>query len=193
MSTTAPLNLAIIIASTRAERFGPTVAAWFRDRAAEYGDLHIDLIDLAETPLPQTLDRKHGDPPEVSALATRLARADAFVIVTPEYNRGYPAPLKTAIDWYVNEWQAKPIGFVGYGGMSGGLRAIEQLRQVFTELHATTVRDTVSFHSCWTKFDDAGVPLDATGAAAAAKALLDQLAWWARALRDARAIRPYGA
>ncbi len=85
------------------------------------------------------------------------------------------------------------MGFVSYGGMAGGLRAVEQLRQVFAELHAVTVRDTVSFHEFWRRFDDSGEPLHAAGCNAAAKVMLDQLAWWGHALADARARRPYAA
>ncbi|MEV0251041.1 NAD(P)H-dependent oxidoreductase [Nocardia sp. NPDC050712] len=188
MQATDPLRIAIIIGSTRAQRFGPTVADWFHDHARGHGGLDLDLIDLAETALPDVLDHPG---PAVQALAPRLARADAFVIVSPEYNRGYPAPLKTAIDSYVEEWKAKPVAFVCYGGVSGGLRAAEQLRQVFAELHAITIRDTVSFHSCWSKFDDNGRPLDSAGAGAAATALLNQLTWWARALHEARGAHPY--
>lgn len=94
------MRVAIIIGSTRTERFGPTVARWFHGHAVGHGGLDLDLIDLAETPLPADLDRPDET---VAALSKRLARADAFVIVSPEYNRGYPAALKTAIDSYVDE------------------------------------------------------------------------------------------
>lgn len=120
------------------------------------------------------------------AFAERVAAADAFVVVTPEYNHAYPASLKLAIDWLKVEWSRKPVAFVSYGGISGGLRAVEQLRLVFAELHAMTVRDTVSFHMARGKFDDAGKPTDAVGAERAATTMLDHLAWWARALRAAR-------
>lgn len=80
-----------------------------------------------------------------------------------------------AIDSAGAEWHAKPVGFVSYGGMSGGLRAVEQLRTVFAELHAVTVRETVSFHGAWAAFGDDGEPLDADRTAAAATTLLDQL------------------
>ncbi|QFG22563.1 NADPH-dependent FMN reductase [Actinomadura sp. WMMB 499] len=194
MTVTGPLNVAIIVGSTREGRFGPTVAAWFTKEAGRRPALALDVVDLAETTLPDVLAADHAYPPEpVRELGERLARADAFVIVTPEYNRSFPASLKTAIDWYVDEWEAKPVGFVSYGGVSGGLRAVEQLRQVFAELHVVTVRNTVSFHSCWDRFDDDGHPIDAAGCGAAAESLLDQLTWWARTLRDARAERPYAA
>ncbi len=113
--------------------------------------------------------------------------------MTPEYNHSYPAALKNVIDWHHKEWQAKPVGFVSYGGLSGGLRAVEHLRPVFAEVHAVTVRDTVSFHSAWSRFDDAGRPLEPAGCNGAAKAVLDQLAWWGHALRSARATHPYAS
>jgi NAD(P)H-dependent FMN reductase len=124
-------------------------------------------------------------------LHRRLEQADAFVVVTPEYNHGYPASLKQAIDLAKRPWQAKPVGFVSYGGLSGGLRAVEQLRLVFAELHATTVRDTVSLHSPWSAFEAGGA--GPAGADAAAQILLDRLAWWGSALRRARTALPYAA
>ncbi|CAM5270467.1 hypothetical protein SVIOM342S_02386 [Streptomyces violaceorubidus] len=86
---------------------------------------------------------------------------------------------------------AGPIGLVSYGGLAGGLRAAEHLRQVFAELHAVTVRDTVSFHNAGASFDDGGRLRDPAGPDAAAKTMLDQLVWWGRALREARERRPY--
>jgi NAD(P)H-dependent FMN reductase len=193
MSDGTPLRVAMIIGSTRKGRFGPIVANWFAEQAAQRADMILDVIDLRAAGLPGTLLDEGDDLPEpVRALAPRLAAADAFVVVTPEYNHSFPASLKTAIDWYVDEWRAKPVGFVCYGGVSGGLRAVEQLRLVFAELHAVTIRDTVSFPTCRERFDDTGRPVDAAGGDAAAKGLLDQLAWWAHALRAARAARPYG-
>jgi NAD(P)H-dependent FMN reductase len=189
-----PLRLVVIIGSTREGRFGPTVARWFTGEAQQHADLDVDVLDLAEAALP---DRLTGfadpPPPEVAAVAPRLAAADAFVVITPEYNHSYPAPLKTLIDWHLAEWQAKPVGFVSYGGMSGGLRAVEHLRAVFAEVHATTVRETVSFHGAWARFGEDARPLDELECSAAAKTMLDQLAWWADALRTARALRPYNA
>jgi NAD(P)H-dependent FMN reductase len=186
-----PLQLAIIIGSTRQGRFGPTVAQWFAGQAELRDDMAVNVIDLAEAQLPDVLT---GEPaPELVFVTPRLAEADAFVVVTPEYNHSFPAPLKSAIDWHSKEWQAKPIGFVSYGGMAGGLRAVEHLRQVFAELHAVTVRDTVSFHVAWEQFDSDGRPKSPDGCNAAAKSMLDRLAWWGFALREARSRRPYAA
>ena len=185
------LNVAVIVGTTREGRFGPTVARWFVDQARPRADMAIDLIDLADLELPPVYPRQFDD--SVQSFVARIDRADAFVIVTPEYNHGYPAALKQAIDLPYREWRAKPVAFVSYGGMSGGLRSVEQLRQVFAELHATTVRDTVSFHMAHAQFDASGSPIDALGCNAAAKTMLDQLAWWATALRTAREVRPYAA
>jgi NAD(P)H-dependent FMN reductase len=180
---TAPLapppRTVLIVGSTREARLGGTVAHWFADQAARHGGLDLDVADLAVLG------------PDAEGLGERLGAADAFVVVTPEYNHSFPAPLKAAIDRFRTQWQAKPVGFVSYGGMSGGLRAVEQLRLVFAELHAATVRDGVSFHNVWERFDADGRPVDAAGAEAAAKKLIDQLAWWAHALREARTSHPY--
>jgi NAD(P)H-dependent FMN reductase len=183
------LHLAIIIGSTRQGRFAPTVANWIAGRAIQRDDMCVDLIDLAEARLPDILSREPSS--EVAAITPRLEEADAFIVVTPEYNHSFPAPLKTAIDWHFTAWRAKPVGFVSYGGIGGGLRAVEQLRQVFAELHAVTVRETVSFHGAWVQFDSDGRPKEADRHEKTAKTMLDQLAWWGISLRDARNQRPY--
>jgi NAD(P)H-dependent FMN reductase len=181
----SPLHVAVIVGSTREGRFGETVARWFAGQARRRSDMLVDVVDLAEIDLPPVLANQAS--PAVQAYAERIERADAFVVVTPEYNHGYPASLKQAIDLLHAPWQRKPVGFVAYGGLSGGLRAVEQLRQVFAELHATTLRDSVSFHRAWTLFDEAGDLLDPGTAVAATETMLDELAWWGRALRSARA------
>ncbi len=187
------LRVAIIIGSTRRGRFGPTVAGWFAARARRRGDLDVDLVDLAQADLPQTLtDHEEPVPARVRALSPRLTAADAFAVVTPEYNRSFPAPLKTAIDWYHEEWQAKPVTFVAYGRDSGGLHAVDQLRQVFTEVHAVAIRDVITLPRYWDLFAADGTWPKATAECnAAATTALDRLVWWAGALRDARARRPY--
>jgi NAD(P)H-dependent FMN reductase len=183
------LNLAIIIGSTREGRFGDTVGRWFAKEAAGHGGFAIDLIDLIDIKLPPTHGAKPT--PEVDAFRARLAAADAFVIVTPEYNHSYPASLKHAIDQGYVEWMAKPVGFVSYGGKVGGVRAIEHLRHVFAELHATTIRDYVTFLMARRQFDANGNPVDPEGPRNSAKIMLDRLDWWGHALRNARETRPY--
>lgn len=193
-----PLRIAVIIGSTREGRFGPTVADWFIARATkgrgeasphEAGrDLAIDLIDLADADLPLTMTAFGQPRPDaVAALAPRLAAADAFVVVTPEYNHSFPAVLKNAIDWYHGEWSRKPVAFISYGGISGGLRAVQQLRHVFIELSAVPIRDTVSFHEYWNEFGaDRSWPQSSEARDTAVRTLLDQLTWAARTLRAGR-------
>ncbi|WP_016910366.1 NADPH-dependent FMN reductase [Streptomyces xiaopingdaonensis] len=195
-----PLRLVVIVGSVREGRFGPTVADWFLKEAVEHAGFEVDTVDLAEAefaPLVSTptyageltpaADRVRG------ALSARLAAADAFVVVTPEYNHSFPGALKNTIDWFGDEWYAKPVGLVSYGGMAGGQRAAEHLRSVFAELHAVTVRETLSFVDAWSRFDEHGLPQDRAGTSAAAVSLLVQLEWWASALREARDRTPYTA
>jgi NAD(P)H-dependent FMN reductase len=193
---TTPLNIAVIIGSVRDGRFGPTVADWFLSRVE--GPFAVDVIDMAEVPLPLNMPSYGGHPSDEAAavlrdLTPRLERADAFVVITPEYNHSYPAALKNLIDWHVTQWQAKPVALVSYGGQSGGRHAVEHLRHVFAELHAVTLRDTISITRYFDQFGPDGALIDPTELNAAAKALLAQLEWWARALGDARDRRPFAA
>ncbi|MFI7103709.1 NADPH-dependent FMN reductase [Streptomyces sp. NPDC050161] len=188
-TTTHRYTLAVIIGSTREGRFAPVIANWFAQHVATHTHIDLDVIDL-DTVRPYEL--RHGSK-EFTAFSERVEAADAFVVLTPEYNHSFPAPLKHAIDMLNPQWHAKPVGFISYGGISGGLRAIEQLRLVFAELHATTVRETVSFPLAWNLFDEEGRLHEPEAATRAADTLLGQLTWWALALREARTLRPYGA
>ncbi|WP_305092345.1 NADPH-dependent FMN reductase [Prescottella sp. R16] len=182
MSRTVPLRLEVIVGSVRAGRFAPVVVDWLLGRLREYDAFEVSVLDLADADLPQDLSRT----PAVEEFTRRIGAADAFVVVTSEYNHGYPAALKTALDTVKHQWRAKPIGFVAYGGVSGGLRAVEQLRQVVAELHMVSVRDAVGFHQARKHFDPAdGAANDA------ADRMLGQLAWWADTLRDRREQTPY--
>lgn len=186
--TAERLQVAVIVGSVRAGRIAPAVASWVAAQLDRRDDLSLDVIDLAGLTLPDSLDGT-GD---ADVFAKRIDAADGFVIITPEYNHGYPGALKTAIDTARDEWLAKPVGFVSYGGVAGGLRAVEQLRLVFAELHAVTVRQAVSLHWVHDLFDSNGALTDRSAPAAAQK-MLAQLAWWARALRSARAEGVYDA
>jgi NAD(P)H-dependent FMN reductase len=146
-------RLTIIIGSTRPGRAGLPIATWFADRARSHGGFDVGVVDLAELDLP-LLDEPHH--PRLRQYVHQHTRdwsatvdaGDAFVFVTPEYNYGYPAALKNAIDYLHNEWRDKPVGFVSYGGVSAGTRAVQQLKQVVTTLRMVPVVEAVSipFH-----------------------------------------------
>ena len=192
-------KLAIIIGSVREARFGPTVARWMVDQATAHGGFEVELIDLAEFDIPLALPSAPpkyagGDYPRPSgmgALTAGLDTAEAFIVVTPEYNRSFPASLKAAIDWHFTQWTAKPVAFVSYGGAAGGRHAVLHLESVFTELHAVTVREGLTFPNYFTNWQD-GRPLDGAATELAA-VLLDQVAWWATTLDAVRVTNPYAA
>jgi NAD(P)H-dependent FMN reductase len=190
-------KLVVIIGSVREGRFGPVVAAWVADHARAHGGFDVDIVDPADAEIPLSLPaappKFAGDdyprPEGMKALTAKLASADAFIIVTPEYNHSYPASLKALIDWHFTQWTAKPVAFVSYGGAAGGRHAVLHLENVLTELHAVTIRDGLAFPNYFTAWQN-GAPLGAA-AAGYTKVLLDQLVWWATALRSARAAVPY--
>ncbi|HEV7707247.1 MAG TPA: NAD(P)H-dependent oxidoreductase [Asanoa sp.] len=183
-----PLRLAVIIGSTREGRVGDRIANWFVAQAGSRPALSVAVVDLAEFAFPAGYPSRAT--PQMSAFAAEVDRADAFVVVTPEYNHSFPASLKQAIDFAYDEWHAKPVGFVSYGCRSAGQHAVDQLRTVFTALHAVTVRDGVGVDLL-----DGYADLDSRLAddlpVQAAQVLLDQLCWWGRTLRAGRAAHPY--
>ena len=186
-----PIHLALIYGSTRQGRFCDVVAAWAADQVRNSGEFSLDLIDPVEILPGQTSHPEDGG--SSPSLWQRMASAEAFLVVTPEYNHGYPAPLKSLIDSVGQEWHAKPVAFVSYGGVSGGLRAVEQLRLVFAELHAVTIRDSVSFAGAWEQFDSTGRLLQPDRHNRSMAAMLNRLHWWAVALRNARTEMPYAS
>ena len=182
------IKIGLIYGSTRKGRFCDTVAQWAAEQIRAAGNFTVDMIDPALV-LPQPGQTDH--PSASPSLWQRMEAADAFVVVTPEYNHGYPAALKSLIDSVGAEWQAKPVAFVSYGGISGGLRAVEQLRLVFAELHVVTIRDSVSFAGAWEQFDEAGKLKEPERARKTMTTMLGRLHWWAMALRSARVAVPY--
>jgi NAD(P)H-dependent FMN reductase len=181
--------LQVILGSTRADRHGETVARWFADLARERPDFRTELLDLRDWPLPffdQPRSPSSGHrAPEARAWAETIDRGDAYVIVTPEYNHSFPAVLKNAIDHLYHEWMRKPVGFVGYGGADGGVRPIEQLRQVVIELQMAPIKEAVVIPRARSAFGPDGQPLEGAHERRAVR-LLDELAWWTNALRAAR-------
>jgi len=141
-------TLQVIIGSTRPGRAGGPVAEWFAQYARTHGGFEVELVDLAEVDLPMYDEPHHPMTGKYIHEHTKrwsalVSRAQAYVMVTPEYNNGYPAPLKNAIDYLNREWRYKPVGFVSYGGVSAGTRAASQLRTVVTTLKMFPIPDAV--------------------------------------------------
>lgn len=176
------IGVALIYGSAREGRVCDKVGAWVSGELKQHGDFSQDLIDALAL---------QSGALSVAALKNRIGRADAFVIVTPEYNHSYPAPLKRLIDSVYDEWKAKPVAFVSYGGIGGGLRAVEQLRQVFAGLHAVSVKNTVSLVKPWQQLGPDGNLCASDVIRQAMTMMLAQLGWWATALRRARGSTPY--
>lgn len=129
----------IILSSTRPGRAGAPIAEWVRDRFEEGGRFEVDFVDLLELDLPMLDEPNHPmlrryTKPHTKSWSARVAAADAFVIVTPEYNYGMPGSLKNALDFLSQEWNFKPVGFVSYGGVSAGTRSVQMAKQVVTSL-----------------------------------------------------------
>ncbi len=192
---TAP-KIAIIIGSTRATRFADKPANWFFDFATkERPDLSFELVDLRDFNLPLFNEAASNAwmpsaSPEAQAWQKKIAEFDGYIFVTAEYNHSLTGSLKNALDQAYVEWGKKPMGAVGYGGV-GAARAIEHLRAVAVELQMVPVRNAV--HIGGGDFF-AVSPLGQNGEMAAieshiagsAKALLEDISWWAKATKAAR-------
>lgn len=186
---TQNINTALIYGSTREGRFCDTIVNWANKEISSHGGFTLDLIDPGTLALPARHQREQGL--AIHALEERINHADAFIVVTPEYNHGYTAALKFIIDSVYSPWHGKPVAFISYGGISGGLRAVEQLRLVFAELHTVTIRDSVSFANPMDLFESSGELRDSDRANKSLARMLAQLLWWATALREARQAVPY--
>jgi NAD(P)H-dependent FMN reductase len=183
--------LQIIIASTRPGRVGPSVAAWFHDRAVKAGDFDVELIDLAEVNLPMFDEPKHPRFGEYVHQHTKdwsatIRRGDAFVFVIPEYNYGYNAAIKNAIDYLNQEWQYKPLGFVTYGGVAAGTRAMQMLKQVVSALKMVPMTEAVNIPFVQQFLDDDRTLQPNDVMESAATAVLAELARWTGAMQALR-------
>ncbi|WP_374947481.1 NADPH-dependent FMN reductase [Agreia sp.] len=188
MTDTRPV-LQIITASTRPGRIGPAFAEWFTRVAEEHGGFAVEPIDLAEVALPFFDEPKHPKLREYEHQHTKdwsatIERADAFVFVTPEYNYGYSAVLKNALDFLGHEWADKAVSFVSYGGIGAGTRAVQQLKQVVTTLRMVPIFESVNISFAASKLGDDGRVIDDPLMNLAAVQTVDEL------LRITRLIRP---
>jgi NAD(P)H-dependent FMN reductase len=190
---TAPLRVAIVVGSVRPGRRALPVAQWVHERASRRG-AHFELVDLVDHALPvldEALPAAHGryEHAHTKRWADRIASFDAFVFVTPEYNRSIPGPLKNAIDFLYAEWHNKVAGFVSYGIDAGGARAVEHLRLVMGELQVLDVRAQVAL-SLADDFDKAGEFVPGPRRGDELDRLLDQVLSLAAALRAVRTPAP---
>lgn len=184
------LKLNVIIGSTRPGRIGPTVGAWFDGFAREHGKFDVDLVDLADFNLPLLDEAAHPRLQKYEHEATKrwaasVDGADAYVFVTPEYDFFPPASLVNAIQCVLREWHYKPAGIVSYGGISGGLRASQALRQLLgnVNVHALPLSVPIPFSS---NFIDDGALVPNEPMAEGARLMLSELHKWAVALKTMR-------
>jgi NAD(P)H-dependent FMN reductase len=185
-------RIAVIVGSTRPGRKAEAVAKWVHGIASRRSDAQFELVDLAtfdlpllDEPVPPSLDKYSK--PHTKAWAAKIAGFDGFVFVTPEYNHGPSAALKNAIDYLYKEWNNKAAGFVGYGS-AGGSRAIEQLRQILSEVQIAHVRNQVML-SLFADFENFSAFKPTAIQEPALKAMLDQLVPWTEAMKQVRAKR----
>ena len=184
-------RLNVIVSSTRPDRIGGTIGTWFAALAREHAGFDVHVVDLAALNLPfldEPVPAVEGEPyrhEHTRRWSALTAAADAFVIVTPEYNQGYPAPLKNALDYLYAEWLDKPVAFVSYGMTSGGMRAVQQLKPVVSALGMVPVNAAVVVHLRQT-VDEHGTFTPGPGIHDAAHGTLDELLRLASALRTLR-------
>lgn len=179
-----------MIASTRPGRVGLPVAQWFIAHATRHQKFELDVIDLKEVNLPFLDEPKHPrlaqyEHEHTKRWSARVAATDAFVMVTPEYNHAPPPALLNAIDFLVQEWAYKPVGFVSYGGVSGGIRAVQILKQVMAGLKAMPLVESVPIPFVSNLLED-GTFKSSAVLDQSATLLLDELVRWTGALRTLR-------
>jgi NAD(P)H-dependent FMN reductase len=184
------LKLHVIIASTRPGRLGLAVGTWAHGFAQRHGKFDVRLVDLAEVNLPMLDEPKHPrlrqyEHDHTRAWSAIVAEADAYTIVTPEYNHSPPPPLLNAMDFVYHEWSYKPVSFVGYGGLAGGARAIQAVKLTATALKMMPMFEAVNI-AFVTQHIEAGAFKPTPAHETAATAMLDELHRWAVALKTMR-------
>lgn len=189
-------RIAVILGSTRQGRFGEKPARWIFDELKKRKDIEAEFLDLRDYQMPfydfpaspAWMQGEYGNE-ATRAWRKKIGEADGFIIVAPEYNRGYSGELKNALDHVYGEWNNKPVAFVSYGSVGGG-RSVEQLRLVAIELQMAPIRQGV--HIQWDLYatmmnDQAPVdPARFAPVQQSADTMLDQLVWWTDALKVAR-------
>ncbi|MET3647340.1 NADPH-dependent FMN reductase [Phyllobacterium ifriqiyense] len=186
------LKLNIIIASTRPGRGGPAVAKWFKEFAKQDGKFDPVLIDLADFKLPVYDEPNHPRMKKYEHAHTKkwseaIEPADAYIFVMPEYDYNAPPSLINALVYLWNEWNYKPVSFVSYGGVSGGLRATESVKGLISALRMVSLAESVPIPSYQQFINDDGVFTPNELITTSASTVLTELAKWAGALKPLRA------
>jgi len=185
------LKLNIIIGSTRPGRVGPVIGQWLKSVAADHGRFEVELVDLADFNLPLLDEANHPRLQQYEHEHTRrwaksVASADAFVFVTPEYDYFPPASLVNAVQALALEWHYKPAGVVSYGGVSGGLRSAQELRQLLANVNVHALPQTVPVPFFSQFISDEGEFRPNEQVIEGTRGMLDELHKWAKALKTIR-------
>lgn len=191
MSSPSRPRLGVVVGSTRPGRVGAAVAAWFADMARAHGAFEVEVVDLAEINLPMLDEPNHPRMRKYTKEHTHRWSAtveslDAFAFVTPEYNYAMAPALLNAIDYLFTEWNYKPVGFVSYGGVSGGTRSVQMAKQVVTTVKMMPMSEGVFIPFVRQSITDDGRFEPDDPVTASARALLDELVRWEGALRSLR-------
>lgn len=195
------IKIQVIIGSTRQGRFSEKPAQWIFEEAKKLEDVEVELLDLRDyempffdSPMPPSMAKGQYSNEIVKKWAEKVNDGDAFIIVSPEYNHGYSAVLKNALDVIYPEWHRKPVGFVSYGSAMGA-RSVEQLRQVAVELQMAPIRHAIHipvdiFMAAMMGKGPTGPemfgPIRKSPAGDPVERFFNDLLWWARALKTAR-------
>lgn len=186
------IKIQVILGSTRQNRFSEKPGSWILEKLKTTAGIEAELIDLRNYSLPffdepispamsggkYTLDL-------ASKWAEKIGEADGYILVSPEYNHGYSAVLKNALDYVYKEWNKKPVAFVSYGGVSAGTRSVQQLKQVVLELQMIPIRNAVHISNYWSLLDEKG-NLKTDSLEDGARMMIEQLIWWAEKLKVIR-------
>jgi NAD(P)H-dependent FMN reductase len=185
---TAHLSVPLILGTAREGRRSEAVARFLLERVRAYG-IETQLVDPRDYRLPATDDTKTSD--TARRYGEIIVPADGFIIVSPEYNHGSPGELKMMLDMLFEEYARKPVGICGVSsGYFGGVRMLEQMRLVTLDYGMTPIREALHFPNVKTLFDEAGNITDPEGQEKRITKFLDELTWYARALKNARTTEP---
>lgn len=192
------MKVQIIIGSTRPGRVTPKLAAWVASEAKQIEGTEVELVDLADYPmsmLDEPISPQYNPERKPSAEAQKwldkISEADAYILVTPEYNRSYSGVLKNALDYVDFQFAKKPVALVAHGS-TGGAQAVGHLRGVLPGLKAVTTPIATYFSAqVGQAIDDKGnlsdeLKANPYGPQTGIRATLTELKWYSDALTAAR-------